>query len=125
MSKEYTLETIHEFFDDLDNRLNPSISKMMVWAGYERDNQKRKTEGEIEELFSGYPGYRYVATLITEDIAIVEEMKRNETVGFLPCVNKKKSHCIYPTFDEALLAALSIKYVGNENAAEWMWKMLK
>lgn len=30
MGKEYTVDTIHEFFDDLDNKektLNPNISK--------------------------------------------------------------------------------------------------
>lgn len=40
MEKEYTIDTIHEFFDDLDNKektLNPNISKMIVWSGYEKD----------------------------------------------------------------------------------------
>lgn len=123
MSKEYTLETIHEFFDELDNRLNPNISKMIVWAGYEKDRQRQIHEKEIEDIFD-CPGYYYNATIVTEDIAIVKEFKRGEIIGFFPCVNKKKSHCLYPTFDKAFLAALSIKYLGNEDAAEWMWKML-
>lgn len=124
MSKEYTLETIHEFFDELDNCLNPSISKMMVWAGYERDRQRQVCEQKIEEFFKN-PGFYHKVFIIQEDMAIVEEFGKGESLGFFTYVNRKRGYNLYPTFEYALLGAISAKYTGDENAAEWMWKMLK
>ena len=127
MEKEYTVDTIHEFFDDLDNKektLNPNISKMIVWSGYEKDRQRQEAELKIESLFKNAI-YYHRAQIITDEIAIVEEFKRGQSMGFFTCVNKKRGYTRYPSFEEALLGAISIKYTGREDAAEWMIKLLK
>lgn len=62
--------------------------------------------------------------LVNDDIAIVEENEKGETTGYLAHVGNKKSSYFWPTFEQALLCAVSIKLTGREDATEWMWKLV-
>lgn len=119
----YNFDNINEFFENLMNKSN---AKIHMWATYEiieRENERDKKIAKIIEQYN-YPSYYYNATLISDDMAIVTEMKKNEITGYYAHVNNKKSHCIWPTFEQALLCAVSIKLTGREDATEWMWKLV-
>ena len=124
--KEYTLDNIHEFFDELDTKLNPNISKMLVWAGYQRDKERQKKENEIWQKYynPNFPRCQYNVTLITDDIAIVERTQDGGRLGFTPYVNNEVSDNYYFTLDKALLAALCIKYLGSDSGVEMLIRAL-
>ena len=62
--------------------------------------------------------------MISDDIAVVAEMEKGKLTGYYAHVNGKKSHYLWPTFEQALLCAVSIKLTGCEDATEWMWKLV-
>ena len=132
MDKTYTIDNIHEFFDGLDNAPNSNIRKMMVWAGYERDRLLREELRNIEKIYESKddnPIHRYVASKISDNIYIVECMNKKLTLGYFPCVrvNKdcmRRSNTLYKSFDQCLLAALSILYTSHEEAGTWAFKLI-
>ena len=128
---KYTLDNIHEFFDGLDNALNPNVRKMMVWAAYERDRQLNAKLREIEKLYenNSRPSEHYQAFQITSDVFVVEYSSRGETRGYLPCVKLSTNHfkhpnILYKSFDECVIAAYSILYTGHEEAGQWACKLM-
>ena len=129
---KYTLDNIHEFFDNLDNALNPNIRKMMVWAGYERDRLLHEELRNIEKIYESKndnPIYHYSASKISDNIYIVECMRKGCTLGYFPCVrvNKdcvRRSNNLCKSFDQCLIAALSILYTGHEEAGTWAFKLI-
>ena len=124
--KEYNYDNINEFYEELNEGLNPNMKKLLVWAGWARDQERREEEQKITKLYShnGFPGRCYEAEVIENDIAIVGELYGNKTEGFYATVNHKRSNVQYSTFDEALLAAICIKYTGNDNALMYVKKIL-
>lgn len=69
-------------------------------------------------------GYYYVVNIINDSIAIVEEQKRGKTTGYFAYVDDMAGYHRWPTFEQALLCAVSIKLTGHEDATEWMWKLV-
>lgn len=122
--KDYNFDNINEFFADLMNKPNAQVHMWGTYGIIKRENEKNKKTAKIIEQYI-YPGYYYDAVLISDDIAIVTEMKRDKVTGYYAHVEGKKSHRLWPTFEQALLAAVSAKMTGHEDAAEWMWKLLK
>lgn len=123
----YNIDNIEEFFDGLNSGLNPKAKKMMVWAGYQRDLTRRNEEAEVSvEYKDSYDGYSYFATKVTEDIFVVSVYKSGEIRGFIPYVREKNNKCnsIYSAFDEAVIAALCLKYDGKEDAAGYIFRMI-
>ena len=129
---KYALDNIHEFFDNLDNAPNPNERKMMVWAGYERDKLLREELRNIEKIYESKddnPIHWYIASKISDSIYVVEYRIWGETVGYFPCVrvNKdcmRRSNTLYKSFDQCLLAALSILYTNHEEAGAWAFKLI-
>ena len=70
-----------------------------------------------------WPG-DYIIHIVNKDIAIVEQRQQNFPIGYFAHVKSRKSNYIWPTFEEAILCAVSIKMTGNEDATEWMWKLV-
>ena len=129
---KYTLDNIQEFFDSLDNAPNSKIRKMMVWAGYERDRLLREELRNIEKIYESKddnPIYHYNAHKISDKIYVIEYMRKGITLGYFPCVrvNKdcmRRSNTLYKSFDQCLLAALSILYTSHEEAGAWAFKLI-
>ena len=121
--KEYTIDNINEFFEGLMNKPNAQVHMWDIYGIIERENENSKKIAEIIKQYN-FPSYYYDAILINEDIAIVIEKKKNEVTGYFAHINGKKSHYIWPTFEQALLCAVSIKLTGREDATEWMWKLV-
>ena len=121
--KEYTIDNINEFFENLMNRPNAKFNMMRVYGAYESECEKNKRKQEIKEKFKFGNRY-YIPHLINDDIAIVEEQKEGISTGFFAYVNDKRSNWVWPTFEQALLCAVSIKLTGCEDATEWMWKLV-
>lgn len=132
---KYTLDNIQEFFDNLDNALNPKIRKMLVWAGYERDKRLGNELLEISKLYENTdsdPTHQYNANKITDSIYVVEYRTKGQTVGYLPCVKLcagsagiiKRPNILYKSFDECVIAAYSILYTGHEEAGAWACKLM-
>ena len=124
--KEYTLDNIHEFFEELDAKLNPNISKMMVWAGYQRDKERQKKEKEIWQKYynPNFPRIQYNVTLLTDDIAIVERTQNGVDFVYTPCVNGEVSDNYYFSFYQAMLAGLAIMFTGSDNGVGMLIKEL-
>ena len=129
---KYTFDNIQEFFDSLDNAPNSKIRKMMVWAGYERDRLLREELHNIEKIYESKddnPIYHYNAHKISDKIYVIEYMRKELTLGYFPCVrvNKdymRRSNTLYKSFDQCLLAALSILYTSHEEAGAWAFKLI-
>ena len=120
--KEYTIDNIHEFYEAMDKSLNPNVRKMMVYAWYARDKERKEKESEVAQQ---YKHGAYFAHMVSDNIFIVEEVKGADTLGYFAYVNGYKSSYIWDTFDEALLCALSIKYTGREDCTGYLLKLLK
>lgn len=119
----YTSDNINEFFEDLMNKPNAKLNMLRVYGAYERESEENKKKQEIEDRYKTSRG-RAVAHIINDDIAIVEYSEFNMLMGYFADVNKDTSNYIWPTFEQALLCAVSIKLTGREDATEWMWKLV-
>lgn len=120
---EYNFDNINEFFEDLMNKPNAKINMLNVYGAYERECEDNKRKQEIEDKFK-IAGYHCTCKLITDDMAVVVAQKMNRPFGYFACVNNKASYIQWPTFEQALLCAVSIKLTGREDATEWMWKLV-
>lgn len=119
----YTSDNINEFFEDLMSKPNAKFNMLRVYGAYERECEENKRKQEIEDRYKTSRG-KAVAHIINDDIAIVEYSEFNMLMGYFADVNKDTSNYICPTFEQALLCAVSIKLTGCENATEWMWKLV-
>lgn len=119
--KEYNFDNINEFFEELMNKPNAKINMLHVYGAYERECERIKREQEILDNFN-YPKWynhnTHVAYIVNNNIAIIEELRDNKTVGYFSFVNNKKSNICWATFEQALLCAISILMTGSEDAAE-------
>ena len=119
----YNFDNINEFFEDLMNGKNAKFNMMRVYGAYERECEENKKKQEIKDKFKFGNRY-YNVHLVSDNIAIVEEQKEGDTTGYFAYVNDRRSNWIWPTFEQALLCAVSIKLTGREDATEWMWKLV-
>lgn len=123
--KDYNFDNIHEFFDELDTKPNPSIRKMMVWAGYQRDRKAQADLKAVEDMYRNpsRPKDRYTAWKINQDMYVVQCCS-GSVIGYYAHVNNNQSHELFDTFDQAVLGCLAIKYTGRYDAAVWAAKIL-
>lgn len=121
--KEYTVDNINEFFEELMNSKNADFNMLCVYGAYKREGEIEKQIDNIREKYKLVSDYCDVY-IINEDIAIVELQDYGKIVGYCAHVNNKKACYIWPTFEQALLSAVSIKLTGREDATEWMWKLV-
>ena len=120
---EYNYDNIDEFFDRLNNSVNPKIHKMVVWAGYERDRKRQNREKEICDKFSN-DYFSYSADIITEDIAVLTVYKKGEIYGYEPYVEGMICHNLYDSFDKALITAFCLKYNGDIGPEKYIFRMI-
>lgn len=120
----YTIDNINEFFEDLMNGKNAKFNMMRAYGAYERECEENERIKEIENQYH-WPGKYYKACKVREDIYIVAEMDEGIVSGYFACVDGKPNIYLWPTFEQALLCAVSIKLTGREDATKWMWKLVK
>lgn len=124
--KEYNFDNINEFFEDLMNKPNAKLHMLTVYSVYERECERVKQQQEIESQYNhDRSGYNYIAHILTDDIAIVEQQEKGTTKGYYAHVNGQKTFDFAETFEQALLKAISIKITGEADAGWWMWRLLK
>lgn len=119
----YTRDNINEFFEDLMSKPNAKFNMLRVYGAYERECENIKEIQDVEKEYK-WPGSYYTTRKVNDDIYIVTEMNKGLVTGYFAHVNGKKSHYLWPTFEKALLCAVSIKLTGREDATEWMWKLV-
>ena len=119
----YNFDNINEFFEDLMNSKNAKFNMLRVYGAYKREGEIEKRIDNIREKYKLTSDYCDVY-IINEDIAIVELQDYGKIIGYCTHVDNKKSSYIWPTFEMALLCAVSIKLTGREDATEWMWKLV-
>ena len=117
----YNSNNINEFFEDLVNK--PKVNMLRVYGAYEHKCEEDKRKKEIKNKFKA-PDCCYVVNIINDNIAVVEEQKAGKITGYFAYVDNMASYCRWPTFEQALLCAVSIKLTGYEDATEWMWKLV-
>lgn len=120
----YNFDNINEFFEDLMNGKNAKFNMLRVYGSYKREGELEKRIDNIREKYKLTSDYCDVY-IINEDIAIVELQDYGRITGYCAYVDNKKSSYIWPTFEMALLCAVSIKLTGREDATEWMWKLVR
>ena len=69
--KEYTINNINEFFDDLMNSKNAKFNMLCVYGAYKREGEIENRIDDIREKYKLTSNYCDVY-IINEDIAIVE-----------------------------------------------------
>ena len=122
---EYTLNNIQNFYDQIDKTLNPKVTKMLVYAGYQRDKERREKEKKVSELFKESLPYHSYTTYVTDDIYVLTRNKKGNIIGYMPYVaGMRFQKIMFDTFDKALLAAICIKYSGETDAAGYIFKMI-
>lgn len=119
----YNFDNINEFFEGLMNGKNAKFNMLRVYGAYERECEESELIKKIEDKFH-WPGKYYTAYKIREDIYIVAEMDKGIVSGYFTCIDGKPSIYLCPTFEQALLCAVSIKLTGCEDATTWMWKLV-
>lgn len=126
-NKEYTLETIQEFYDDVNENYS-SVSKFMVWVKYKKQVELENLKKEISNKYFTpyYPRYRYEVDIVTEDIAIITMMDGIKIVGYsgYNMATQKKGECWFTTFDQAVIASMLNKYNNNEYGAEILFRAI-
>ena len=119
----YNFDNINEFFEDLMNGKNAKFNMMRIYGAYKHECEVIKEIQNVEKEYE-WPGYHYNAYKINDDIYIVTEMNKGLVIGYYAHVNNKRSFVCWPTFEQALLCAVSIRLTGHEDATKWMWKLV-
>lgn len=119
----YNFDNINEFFEDLMNSKNAKVNMLRVYGAYERECEAIKETQNVEKEYK-WPANHYDAHKVNDDIYIVTEMNKGLVTGYYAYVDNKRSFVCWPTFEQALLCAVSIKLTGREDATEWMWKLV-
>src|SRR5699024_8031972 len=109
----YTSNNINEFFENLMNKPNAKVHMLHVYDAYEREREESKKIQEVEERYENdYLESQYTAHKVSDDIYIVTETTKGVITGYFAHVNGKKSDVLWYTFEQALLAAISVKLTG-------------
>lgn len=118
----YNFDNINKFFEDLMNGKNAKYNMLYVYGAYERECERVKQERKIRDSYGTVRDIKNIF-IVNEDIVIVERLIQQESCYFT-WVGEKCSNWSFPTFEQALLCAVSIKLTGREDATEWMWKLV-
>lgn len=103
-------------------RPNAKFNMLRVYKAYERECERVKREREIRDSYRIAQDIKNIF-IVNKEIVIVERLIQQESCYFAR-VGEKFSNWGFPTFEQALLCAVSIKLTGREDATEWMWKLV-
>ena len=129
LTKEYTLDNINEFYERIEASPNPKFTKLRVWCNYYKESQRQKECKEISDGYNTRAGSHYTCDKVTDNIFIVTRHFCDEQKEYyLPCIKKDgiitRYNVAFETFDQAVIAAYSYLYTGNEYAGQWACKLM-
>lgn len=130
LTKEYTLDNINEFYENLKIRPNSKFVKFCVWSNYYAEMQHKKECNEIIMAYKSQTGVDcYTCDKVTDNIFIVtRHFNGKQKEYYLPCVKKEgivtRYNVAFDTFDQAVIAAYSYLYTGHEDAGYWACKLM-
>lgn len=128
-TKEYTLDNINEFYEGLNNSPNPMFTKYSVWNTYHKEQMRQEECNEICSAYNSCAGSYYTCDKVTDNIFIVtRHFNGKQKEYYLPCIKKDgiitRYNVSFETFDQAVIAAYSFLYTGNEDAGYWACKLI-
>lgn len=129
-NKEYTLDNINEFYENLKISPNSKVTKFCVWSNYYAEFQRQKECNEITTAYKNIMGTDYyTCDKVTDNIFIVtRHFNGKQKEYYLPCVKKDgvttRYNVAFDTFDQAVIAAYSYLYTGHEDAGHWACKLM-
>ena len=127
--KEYTLDNINEFYDRLESSPNSKFTKFRVWRNYYTEVQRQKECNEICTAYNTRAGDYYTCDKVTDNIFVVtRHSDSRQKEYYLPCIKKDgivtRYNVAFDTFDQAVIAAYSYLYTGEEDAGRWACKLM-
>lgn len=128
-TKKYTLDNINEFYEELEASRNPKATKLHVWCNYYAETQRQKECREIAASYKKGTRDYYTCDKVTDNIFIVvRNFFDNQKSYYLPCIKKDgiiiRYNVAFETFNQAVIAAYSYLYTGNEDAGYWACKLM-
>lgn len=128
-TKEYTLDNINEFYEGLEASPNPKFTKFRVWCNYYKEAQRQKECKEFSDAYNTRAGSYYTCDKVTDNIFIITRHFNDEQKEYyIPCIKKNgivtRYNVAFETFDQAVIAAYSYLYTGNEDAGRWACKLM-
>lgn len=129
LTKEYTLNNINEFYEELNNNLNSTHTKFLVWTAYHKEQKTQKECNEICSAYNVCAGSYYSCNKVTDNIFIVtRHFNKGKKEYYIPCIKKDglitRYNVAFNIFDQAVIAAYSYLYTGNEDAGYWACKLM-
>lgn len=127
--KEYNFGNINEFYERLESSPNSKITKFRVWRDYYTEIQRQKECNEICTAYNTRAGDYYTCDKVTDNIFVVtRHFNGHQKEYYLPCIKKDgivtRYNVAFDTFDQAVIAAYSYLYTGNEDAGHWACKLM-
>lgn len=128
-TKEYTLDNINEFYEELEASINPKFIKFRVWCNYYTETQRQKECNEVSNAYNTRAGSYYTCDKVTDNIFIITRHFNNEQKEYyIPCIKKDgivtRYNVAFETFDQAVIIAYSYLYTGQEDAGHWACKLM-
>lgn len=127
--KEYNFGNINEFYEGLESSPNSKITKFCVWRDYYTEIQRQKECNEICTAYNTRAGDYYTCDKVTDNIFVVtRHFNGHQKEYYLPCIKKDgivtRYNVAFDTFDQAVIAAYSYLYTGDEDAGHWACKLM-
>ena len=128
-TKEYTLDNINEFYEELEASINPKFIKFRVWCDYYTEIQRQKECNEVSNAYNTRVGSYYTCDKVTDNIFIItRHFCDGQKEYYIPCIKKDgivtRYNVAFETFDQAVIVAYSYLYTGQEDAGHWACKLM-
>lgn len=128
-TKEYDLNNINEFYEELEASPNSKFAKFLVWRNHYTEIQRQKECDEIATAYENRTRNYYTCDKVTDNIFVVtKNFIDGQKSYYLPCIKKDgvttHYHVAFDTFDQAVIAAYSYLYTGHEDAGHWVCKLM-
>lgn len=122
---QYTINNIEEWTQQLANK-HP-VAQYRVYALARTDQLRKEREEAVIKAcgITNLIGARFVHFIGTGyNMAVVEYTNKRGEFFYIPYVKDKQSNEWFPSFELALLAALSLQQSGNTEAVQFAARVL-
>jgi hypothetical protein len=121
---EYNYDNIGQWVAELAEK--PKMTQFHTYARVLRDRERQEAERAILDIFdraNAHHGAKDV-TIVNNDMAIVKFTSTKSETHYIPVVQNKTPTWWFPTFEEALLGAISLLKTGDVDAAKYACKLM-